>query len=35
MDELRAEFDRLVDLRQVSVVFQPVVDLASSQVSGL
>ena len=34
MDELRAEFDRLVDLRQVSVVFQPVVDLASSQVVG-
>ncbi|HEY7175489.1 MAG TPA: EAL domain-containing protein [Micromonosporaceae bacterium] len=34
MDELRAEFDRLVDLRHVSVVFQPVVDLATSQVRG-
>ena len=34
VNELRAEFDRLVDLRQVSVVFQPVVDLASSQVRG-
>jgi EAL domain-containing protein (putative c-di-GMP-specific phosphodiesterase class I)/DICT domain-containing protein len=34
VDELRAEFDRLVDLRQVSAVFQPVVDLASSQVMG-
>jgi EAL domain-containing protein (putative c-di-GMP-specific phosphodiesterase class I) len=34
VDELRAEFDRLVDLRQVSVVFQPVVDLALSQVMG-
>jgi len=34
MDELRAEFDRLVDLRQVSVVFQPIVDLASTQVMG-
>ncbi|HEU0239930.1 MAG TPA: EAL domain-containing protein [Micromonosporaceae bacterium] len=33
-DELRIEFDRLIDLRLVSVVFQPVVDLASSQVRG-
>jgi len=33
-DDVRAEFDRLVDLRQVSVVFQPIVDLDSSQVMG-
>jgi EAL domain-containing protein (putative c-di-GMP-specific phosphodiesterase class I) len=31
---LRAEFDRLIDRREISVVFQPVVDLTSSQVVG-
>jgi EAL domain-containing protein (putative c-di-GMP-specific phosphodiesterase class I) len=34
VNDVRAEFDRLIDRRQVSVVFQPVVDLASSQVMG-
>lgn len=34
MDDVQAEFDRLVDRRQVSVIFQPVVDLASSHVIG-
>jgi len=34
VDKMRAEFDRLVDLRQCSVVFQPIVDLASSQIVG-
>jgi EAL domain-containing protein (putative c-di-GMP-specific phosphodiesterase class I)/DICT domain-containing protein len=34
MPQLRAEFDRLIDRRDVSVVFQPVVDLGSSQVMG-
>jgi EAL domain-containing protein (putative c-di-GMP-specific phosphodiesterase class I) len=31
---LRAEFDRLIDRREISVVFQPVVNLTSSQVVG-
>ena len=34
VDDVQAEFDRLVDRRQVSVIFQPVVDLASSHVIG-
>lgn len=34
VDDVRVEFDRLVDRRQVSVIFQPVVDLASSRVMG-
>jgi len=34
LDDVRADFDRIVDRRQVSVVFQPVVDLASSHVMG-
>ena len=31
---LRAEFDRLIDRREISVAFQPVVDLTSSRVVG-
>ena len=34
MEPLRGEFDRLIDRREISVVFQPVVDLTSSQVVG-
>jgi EAL domain-containing protein (putative c-di-GMP-specific phosphodiesterase class I) len=34
VDDVQAEFDRLVDRRQISAIFQPVVDLASSRVVG-
>lgn len=34
MEQLRSEFDRLIDGRQVHAVFQPVVELSSSQVVG-
>lgn len=34
MPQARAEFDRILDGRQLSTVFQPVVDLASSEVVG-
>jgi EAL domain-containing protein (putative c-di-GMP-specific phosphodiesterase class I) len=34
MQPLRAEFNRLIERRQISVLFQPVVDLTSSQIVG-